>query len=225
MIGARAVQWEQLLPCHEHAQRTGRSTDKSRTNRKALNLRFRAFRCPTGDECGSKGIRTPDPLHAMQVRYRAAPWTHSSVLLFRKGNLNRVLQTRAGSDTLVQILHRFCRVDYPGLSGAQHRPLLWITPVTSTGVAKSLYFPGQFVVHASRSCVNCASAGQASRASESTHNLSELFSAAADTAKPPGVTDPIRTTAGGDIHRQHEGPCARRCVQLNRRTSLCTDGP
>ena len=24
---------------------------------------------------GSKGIRTPDPLHAMQVRYRAAPWT------------------------------------------------------------------------------------------------------------------------------------------------------
>ena len=26
--------------------------------------------------CGSKGIRTPDPLHAMQVRYQAAPWTH-----------------------------------------------------------------------------------------------------------------------------------------------------
>lgn len=26
---------------------------------------------------GSKGIRTPDPLHAMQVRYRAAPWTHN----------------------------------------------------------------------------------------------------------------------------------------------------
>ena len=25
--------------------------------------------------CGSKGIRTPDPLHAMQVRYQAAPWT------------------------------------------------------------------------------------------------------------------------------------------------------
>ena len=30
----------------------------------------------TGDFGGSKGIRTPDPLHAMQVRYRAAPWTH-----------------------------------------------------------------------------------------------------------------------------------------------------
>src|SRR5690606_35355088 len=26
---------------------------------------------------GSKGIRTPDPLHAMQVRYRAAPWTRA----------------------------------------------------------------------------------------------------------------------------------------------------
>ena len=27
---------------------------------------------------GSKGIRTPDPLHAMQVRYQAAPWTQTS---------------------------------------------------------------------------------------------------------------------------------------------------
>jgi hypothetical protein len=26
---------------------------------------------------GSKGIRTPDPLHAMQVRYQAAPWTRA----------------------------------------------------------------------------------------------------------------------------------------------------
>ncbi|MCU1584057.1 MAG: hypothetical protein JWM49_613 [Microbacteriaceae bacterium] len=34
----------------------------------------------TGAKCGSKGIRTPDPLHAMQVRYRAAPWTHTADL-------------------------------------------------------------------------------------------------------------------------------------------------
>src|SRR5688572_670062 len=38
---------------------------------------------------GSKGIRTPDPLHAMQVRYRAAPWTHAV-----KDNLYRLLHAR-----------------------------------------------------------------------------------------------------------------------------------
>ena len=48
----------------------------------------------TGACRGSKGIRTPDPLHAMQVRYRAAPWTlgvpHPG---FADCNLPRLLQT------------------------------------------------------------------------------------------------------------------------------------
>jgi hypothetical protein len=40
---------------------------------------------------GSKGIRTPDPLHAMQVRYRAAPWTHLSYSRYRECNFSRLL--------------------------------------------------------------------------------------------------------------------------------------
>ena len=42
--------------------------------------------------CGSKGIRTPDPLHAMQVRYRAAPWTLGVLPTVKGGNLSRLHQ-------------------------------------------------------------------------------------------------------------------------------------
>ncbi len=46
---------------------------------------------PTHHKSGSKGIRTPDPLHAMQVRYQAAPWTRTFPLE-RQRNLSRLLQ-------------------------------------------------------------------------------------------------------------------------------------
>jgi hypothetical protein len=46
--------------------------------------------------CGSKGIRTPDPLHAMQVRYRAAPWTP---VVANKGNSVRLLHPDTSGDT------------------------------------------------------------------------------------------------------------------------------
>jgi hypothetical protein len=46
----------------------------------------------THHNCGSKGIRTPDPLHAMQVRYRAAPWTPDHL---QEGNYDRLLHNRS----------------------------------------------------------------------------------------------------------------------------------
>jgi hypothetical protein len=67
-----------LEPFRGLPQASGDHLELSRAveREKPRTIRFGAFSVRFTDSGGSKGIRTPDPLHAMQVRYRAAPWTH-----------------------------------------------------------------------------------------------------------------------------------------------------
>jgi hypothetical protein len=110
MLSLWSLPWRRVNSIHAkfgevlRAPILDQNKDYQPLNKKAPNLGgSELFNVLKQDFCGSKGIRTPDPLHAMQVRYRAAPWTHIRLFLFRKGNLNRLLHRLTVFDTRAKI--------------------------------------------------------------------------------------------------------------------------